>query len=113
MGTKLYVSIHSRFVWVFRHRPHPDDPNKMFFDVWNLVRAPAREIVRPEHEEHLLTDGFTMSGFPGGEILDQDMYNMPRIQKGMRSSRFSGLHLGTQEVRIRHFHSTLDGYIEE
>lgn len=109
----ITFNIHSRFLWVFRHRPHPDDPNKMFFDVWNLVRAPAQDIIRPEHEEHVLTDDFTVSSFPGGEILDQDLFNMPRIQKGMRSSRYPGLHLGTQEVRIRHFHHTLDAYIGE
>ena len=35
----ITFNIHARFVWVFRHRPHPDDPNKMFFDVWNVART--------------------------------------------------------------------------
>jgi hypothetical protein len=47
----------------------------------------------------------------GGELLTQDFYNLPRIQAGMQSSGFSGLHLGDQEIRIRHFHHTLDGYL--
>jgi hypothetical protein len=31
---------------------------------------------------------------------------------GMHSSGFKGLHLGDQEIRIRHFHSVLDRYID-
>jgi hypothetical protein len=29
----------------------------------------------------------------------------------MHSAGFSGLHLGDQEIRIRHFHHVLDGYV--
>jgi hypothetical protein len=29
----------------------------------------------------------------------------------MRSRGYAGLHLGDQEVRIRHFHHVLDGYL--
>jgi len=38
---------------------------------------------------------------------------LPSVQAGMRSRGFRGLHLGTQEVRIRHFHETLMGYLGE
>ncbi len=55
-------NIHSLFVWVFTHRPHPDDPNKMFFDFWSLVRAPAQEIPRPEKQ--LLPHGATATRSP-------------------------------------------------
>src|SRR5690606_38977194 len=27
----LTFNTHSMFVWVFTHRPHPDDPNRMLF----------------------------------------------------------------------------------
>ena len=40
------------------------------------------------------------------------MYNLPRIQAGMRSAAFAGLHLSTQEIRIRHFHHTLMRYVK-
>jgi hypothetical protein len=30
----------------------------------------------------------------------------------MRSAAFQSLHLGEQEVRIRHFHRTLEQYLE-
>jgi hypothetical protein len=31
----------------------------------------------------------------------------------MQSAGFEGLHLGDQELRIRHFHSVLDRYLDE
>jgi phenylpropionate dioxygenase-like ring-hydroxylating dioxygenase large terminal subunit len=106
------LNIHARGVWVFRHRPHPTDPQKMYFDFWNLLRAPRAQIERAEHEEHRLSDGYSLAAIPGGDVLDEDMYNLPRIQAGMRSAAFPGPWLSTQELRIRHFHSTLMGYLE-
>jgi len=47
-----------------------------------------------------------------GTIFDQDLFNMPKIQKGMHNVKSRELVLGNyQEVRIRHFHQTLDKYI--
>jgi phenylpropionate dioxygenase-like ring-hydroxylating dioxygenase large terminal subunit len=107
----LTFNIHSMFVWIFRHRPHPIDPNKMYFDFFNLLNTPSQDVPRPQHEFHRVADGFRMTNVPGGEILDEDMYNLPRIQAGMRSRAFEGLQLGSQEVRIRHFHQTLMRYL--
>jgi hypothetical protein len=106
------LNIHSRFTWVFRHRPHPEDPNRMFFDFWNLVRAPAHRLPRPEREHHRASEGASLAGIPGGDVLDQDLYNLPRIQAGMRSAAFPGLHLSSQEIRVRHFHDVLARYVE-
>jgi hypothetical protein len=77
----------------------------------NLYRAPGAALPRPEHELHRLSDGYSLAHIPGGDVLDEDMYNLPRIQAGMTSSAYPGLHLGTQELRIRHFHRTLEGYL--
>jgi phenylpropionate dioxygenase-like ring-hydroxylating dioxygenase large terminal subunit len=107
------LNIHARGVWVFRHRPHPSDPQKMYFDFWNMLRAPKAQIERAPHEEHRLADGYRLSQIPGGDVLDEDMYNLPRIQAGMRSAAFPGLWLSTQELRIRHFHDTLMRYVGE
>ena len=46
------------------------------------------------------------------DLIDEDLYNLPRIQAGMRSAAFKGLHLNTQEIRIRHHHHTLMQYLE-
>jgi hypothetical protein len=108
----LTFNIFGRSAWLFRHRPHPTDPGKMFFDFWNLLRAPAIDVPRPEHRHHVLTDDLVFEPVGGGgELMAQDFYNLPRIQKGMNSSGFEGLHIGDQERRIRHFHKTLDGYV--
>ena len=105
---------HSLFVWVFTHRPHPTDPNLMYFDFINLMNAPAQEIARPEKEHYSTANGDTLDGkCIGGNLLDEDLYNMPRVQRGMNSSAFENLHLGSQEVRILHHHDTLMRYIED
>jgi phenylpropionate dioxygenase-like ring-hydroxylating dioxygenase large terminal subunit len=104
---------HSMFVWVFTHRPHPEDPNKMYFDFWNLMNTPKQEIPRPEKKLFRTADGDTLAGAcEGGELMDEDLYNLPRIQRGMNSAAFEALHLGSQEVRILHHHDTLMRYIE-
>jgi phenylpropionate dioxygenase-like ring-hydroxylating dioxygenase large terminal subunit len=105
---------HSMFLWVFIHRPHPDDPNKMYFDFINLVNTPSQDVPRPEKLILRVADGDTTENvFEGGELLDEDLYNLPRIQSGMRSRAFEALHLGEQEIRILHFHDTLMGYVGE
>jgi hypothetical protein len=109
----LTFNTHSLFVWVFTHRPHPDDPNKMLFDFWNLLNAPSQDVPRPETLRFSTANGDTLAGkCEGGELMDEDLYNLPRIQRGMRSSAFRALHLGRQEVRILHHHDTLMKYVE-
>jgi len=109
----LTFNAHALFTWVFTHRPHPSDPNKMLFDFLSLVNAPGQELPRPEKQRFSTARGDTLAGeCEGGELLDEDLYNLPRIQAGLRSRAFEGLHLGTQEVRIRHFHKTLMGYLD-
>jgi len=106
------LNIHSLFTWVFTHRPHPDDPDRMFFDFVSLVRTPAQKIPRPEKLRLRAADGDRLAGrCEGGDLMDEDLYNLPRIQAGMRSGAFRSLHLGTQEIRIRHFHKTLEEYV--
>lgn len=101
------LNVHGRGFWLFRHRPHPTDPNKMLFDFQDYLRWPAslgpRE--RPPHRTNV--DGGTSLGV----VLDQDLHNLPRVQAGMRSRAFTGLLLNSQERRIRHFHRTLDEYV--
>ena len=45
-------------------------------------------------------------------VFDQDASNLPQVQKGMKASRKGAVTLANyQEVRIRHFHQTLDKYL--
>jgi hypothetical protein len=47
-----------------------------------------------------------------GRVFDQDLGNLKMVQKGLKNLRTKEVVLGNyQEVRIRHFHQTLDKYI--
>ena len=106
------LNIHARGVWVFRHRPDPTDPSRMLFDFWNMLRAPGVDVPRPPHEQYP-AGTYALATIPGGDVLDQDVANLPGIQAGMRSAGYRGLFLSHQERRIRHFHRTLEGYLDD
>ena len=106
----LALNVHARGFWLFRLRPHPTDPGRMFFDFFNFLRAPGAAIGRPEHVHARQTEFRFAEATLGGEVLDQDLFNLPLVQAGMRSSGYKGLFLGSQELRIRHFHETLERY---
>jgi phenylpropionate dioxygenase-like ring-hydroxylating dioxygenase large terminal subunit len=109
----ITFNIFGRSAWLFRHRAHPSDPDRMYFDFFNLVRLPNADIPRPDCEFHVASDDLLLEPVGGGgELLAQDTYNLPRIQQGMHSTGFEGLHLGKQEIRIRHFHHNLDRYLD-
>jgi phenylpropionate dioxygenase-like ring-hydroxylating dioxygenase large terminal subunit len=105
------LNIHARGFWLFRHRPHESDPNKMHFDFLNFVWLRGIDVPRPEHQQHASSAFRIADMTPGGDVLDEDMHNLPRIQAGMRSSAYQELTLAEHERRIRHFHDTLMGYI--
>lgn len=51
---------------------------------------------------------------PIGYILDEDMANMERIQRGLEASATGVINLSLcNEVRLRHFHRTLGHYVGE
>jgi hypothetical protein len=46
-------------------------------------------------------------------VFNQDSFNMPRVQKGLKTMRGKGVMLANyQESRIRHLHGLLDKYLE-
>ena len=103
----ITMNIHANSVMIFRQRPHPTDPNKMFWDLQNYMLmpegAPAPE--RPEHRQ------FKHGEESLGEVLDQDASNLPMVQKGMNSRGFRGLWISKQELRVRHLHKVVDDYL--
>ncbi|MCG8588580.1 MAG: Rieske 2Fe-2S domain-containing protein [Proteobacteria bacterium] len=106
MFPNVTLNVHGLGFMLFRQRPHPTDPNKMLFDLQNYARVPAGKAPpRAEHEH------FRHGEVSLGLVLDQDAYNLPRVQKGMHSSAFEGLHISYAERRIRHMHKTLDDYL--
>ncbi|MDD9802643.1 MAG: aromatic ring-hydroxylating dioxygenase subunit alpha [Deltaproteobacteria bacterium] len=103
------LNIHYSGMMLFRQRPHPTDPNKMFFDLQNFERLPPEQGAPPRIAHRHFRHGETTLGL----VLDQDAYNLPRVQRGMNSRAFKGLHINYKERRIRHMHRTIDGYLAE
>jgi phenylpropionate dioxygenase-like ring-hydroxylating dioxygenase large terminal subunit len=113
-------------MWMFRHRPHPSDPDKMFFDRMIFNRVPKGEVSaaskagavdmfvelddvqideRPEHVFY--RHGEKSSGL----LLDQDSSCLAGVQKGLHSRGMKGLWISYQERRIRNFHHWWEKYM--
>jgi hypothetical protein len=101
------LNTHADDLMLFRQRPHPQDPDKMFYDVWTFELVPdgAEWPERPEHKH------FKHGDKSIGLVLNQDAANLPGVQKGMHSDGYQGLWLGSQETRVRHFHKVVDDYV--
>ncbi len=94
---------------ITRHRPDPANVQRMIFDAQSFQHVPPRE-PWPERPETKYGAG---SDFPlQPDFLQQDATNAPAVQAGLASSGFRGSTLGDLELRIRHFHSVLDDYME-
>ena len=123
----ITLNIYPESMMLFRQRPHPTDPNQCLFDLQNYVMQPNANIPGVTDRERRIGGGRTEKipeaperplhrQFKHGEeslglVLDQDAYNLPNVQLGMNSVGYDGLWLGSQELRIRHFHATIDDYV--
>ena len=100
---------------VYRFRPNGNDPDSAVVDVMLLQPVPASGRP-PAMRPRLLEPGETWADVPElgflGRILNQDSSTFGRIQRGLKASVRPALTLAHyQEVRIRHFHTTLQAYI--
>jgi phenylpropionate dioxygenase-like ring-hydroxylating dioxygenase large terminal subunit len=100
------LNVHADDLMLFRQRPHPTDPDRMFYDIWTFELVPDGQPwpERPRHQH------FRHGDKSIGLVLDQDAANLPGVQAGMHSAAFEGLWIGAQELRIRHFHKVIDDY---
>ncbi len=96
----------------YRFRPWGDDPNTSLMEIMVLLPrhegSPQRAV-----EPHWLEPGESWTHAPGfeaiGMVIDQDMANLPRVQRGMRAAKHHTLLTSDyQEQRLRHFHARLD-----
>ena len=104
----LTMNIYADAMMLFLSRPHPTDPDKMYWDLqFYMHPEPGQETPdRPERTYHE-ADSVDL-----GEVLNQDAYNLPHVQAGMHSDAYEGLILSSQEVRILAFHNTWCEYVE-
>lgn len=101
----------------YRFRPNGNDHTTALMEIILLCQLasdaerPTDTPVRRLGEDELFSQAPEL-GESLGTVFDQDLFNMPMIQKGMHNVQSGELVLGNyQEVRIRHFHQTLDKYI--
>jgi phenylpropionate dioxygenase-like ring-hydroxylating dioxygenase large terminal subunit len=87
---------------LYRHRPHATDPEITFFDEVKLERLAAGKRAAPPSWQR-----FRHGEAPLGPVMGQDVDLLPKLQRGLRSSAFSGILLGGDEAAIRHMHAHL------
>ncbi|HJV84565.1 MAG TPA: RHO alpha subunit C-terminal catalytic domain-containing protein, partial [Noviherbaspirillum sp.] len=98
---------------LYRWRPWPDQDHTLM-EVRILTPVPEGKPMPAAVPMQMLNPSETWGSALGvlGSIVDQDMGNLPHVQTGMKVSPNKQLHLANyQEVRIRHFHQTLDKYL--
>lgn len=98
---------------VYRWRPWPDQDHTLM-EVRVLNRLKRGDALPPAPPMTMIAEDGSWSDALGtlGELLDQDWANIPKVQLGMQRSKTGVIQLGNyQEVRVRHFHRTLDKYL--
>jgi len=89
--------------------PHPDgDPNRCIWHVAGYQWLPPER--RSEQRAALIDEPKDFKYFLA---LQQDYEQMQRQQRGLRNHALEFLALSRQEVRLAHFHSVLDRWLEE
>ena len=101
----------------YRFRPNGDDHTTALMEIIVICQLatgaerPKDVPVRRLGENELFSQAPEL-GVSLGTIFDQDLANMPMIQKGMHNVESRELVLANyHEVRIRHYHQTIDKYI--
>ncbi|MFA7555622.1 MAG: aromatic ring-hydroxylating dioxygenase subunit alpha [Spongiibacteraceae bacterium] len=100
---------------VYRWRPWPDQDHCLM-EVRVLTRVKPGEPKPQSVPMHMLGEDESWSAAPElgvlGAVVDQDMSNMSLVHDGLKASKNGLVELGDyQEVRIRHFHQTLNKYL--
>ncbi len=102
---------------VYRWRPWKDQDHCLM-EIRILTRVPVGQARPKGAPMHLIPDDQPFAsaahliGSGLAKVFDQDMANLPYVQEGLKCSPNDKVELGAyQEIRIRHFHQTLDKYL--
>jgi phenylpropionate dioxygenase-like ring-hydroxylating dioxygenase large terminal subunit len=100
----------------YRHRPNGMDVNSCLMDIYFLESCEQGTETPPDAAKIQLSADQSFSEVPGFEalasIFDQDANNLPEVQRGLHASnKGQVISASYQELRIRHFHATLDKYL--
>ena len=101
---------------VYRFRPYGDDSDMSIMEVIYLAPWPEGQPKPPAAPIHWLgpddpwTDAPEMGGL--ARVLNQDSYNLPKVQKGLKAKRDPYVYLAAyEEGKVRHFHHLYDQWV--
>ena len=105
---------------VYRFRPNGTDPESALMDIVILRPVPKGQ-PRPEPAEirvldfdEPVTDASNLIGEPLALVFEQDVVNLPWVQKGLRALRSGEVAFTNyMETRLRRHHQMLDKFIAE
>ncbi|RMF10035.1 MAG: aromatic ring-hydroxylating dioxygenase subunit alpha [Alphaproteobacteria bacterium] len=103
---------------IYRWRPNGNDPNSCLMEVMILMRFPKDQERPAPVPVHWLGEDEPWTNAPElgalGAVFEQDMGNLPYVQRGLRASESGRVQLASyQESRIRHFHYLLGKFVGE
>ncbi len=106
----FFATIRAGEATVIMTVPHPDgDPNRCIWQVIGYMWLP------PEQRDASRVDLIEVDE-PGSYkyflALQQDYEQMPRQQAGLRNRRLEHISLARHEIRIAHFHRSIEGYLQ-
>jgi phenylpropionate dioxygenase-like ring-hydroxylating dioxygenase large terminal subunit len=91
--------------------PHRDgDPNRCIWQTTFYQWLPPAERAAKRTVTVEIAEG---DHFPYFVALEQDYHQMQRQQEGLRNQRLTHMSLTRQEVRLAHFHSVLDAWLDQ
>ncbi|NET57936.1 MAG: aromatic ring-hydroxylating dioxygenase subunit alpha [Symploca sp. SIO2E6] len=117
----IIVGLMAESSLIYRNRPHPTDPSRMYIDITRMCHFdPETEEIPPtsfqtfkyQNDPHL--SEFFEGPMPAPVIqfqLSQDLSAFPRVQQGLNSRSFEGFILGEEENLVKHLHQELSKYI--
>ncbi|MEH6585555.1 MAG: aromatic ring-hydroxylating dioxygenase subunit alpha [Halioglobus sp.] len=101
----------------YRMKPYGDNHEMCTMEIIFLMRypegaeRPADAPVQRLDKDQLFSEAAGLEGGIG-RVFDQDFSNLKMVQKGLKNLKSKQVVLANyQEVRIRHFHQTLDKYL--
>ncbi|MED5553247.1 MAG: aromatic ring-hydroxylating dioxygenase subunit alpha [Actinomycetota bacterium] len=100
----------------YRFRPNGNDPHSSIMEIMLLFAKPDEgdPPTPPPTVKLGLEDAWSDTPALGGAgmVVDQDTDNLIRIQRGLQANKKGSVTLAAyQESRIRHFHETLEHYL--
>jgi hypothetical protein len=96
------------WVGLIRARPGPE-PDQCFLDMWNFDWLPPEHVQAHARPEHALLAPDAVA--PLGEVMRQDVENLPRVQKGLAQPGIREVNLVAAESRIGRMHQALDRFL--